>query len=133
MDAYQEHVARKREPEAARAARSRAVPGPVKPRPRPEPERRVDGWAVFWAVALAVWLAVEVVFIAADTSDPETGDVCGIYLFESDDALREFRESELAKSIPIAYDAVDVRREAYDVLYELWPERGPYASARQSA
>jgi hypothetical protein len=65
--------------------------------------------------------------------DPATADVCGIYFFESDAALREFRESELATSIPTAYDAVDVRREAYDVLYELWPERGPYAGAPQSA
>lgn len=57
--------------------------------------------------------------------DGGTGDVCGIYFFESEDALAEFRETELARTIPTAYEAVDVRREAYEVLYPLWPERGP--------
>jgi hypothetical protein len=59
--------------------------------------------------------------------DPETGDVCGIYFFESDGALAAFRETELARTIPVAYDAVDVRREVYEVLYALWPGRGPLA------
>lgn len=58
--------------------------------------------------------------------DTTTGDVCGIYFFDSQDALMSFRETELARTIPSAYEAVDVRREAYDVLYALWPERGPY-------
>jgi hypothetical protein len=73
MDAYQEHVARKRQREAATAALPSAVPGQVEPGPTLEPERGVNGWAVFWAVALAVWLAVAVAFVAADTSDAETG------------------------------------------------------------
>ena len=60
--------------------------------------------------------------------DPETGAVCGIYFFETEDALRAFRETELARTIPSAYEAVEVRREVYDVLYPLWPERGPFAS-----
>jgi heme-degrading monooxygenase HmoA len=54
-----------------------------------------------------------------------TGDVCGIYFFESDEALSNFRASELAQTIPQAYEAIDVRREIYDVLYTLHPERGP--------
>jgi heme-degrading monooxygenase HmoA len=58
--------------------------------------------------------------------DGETGNVCGVYFFESEDALAEFRETELARTIPTAYEAVDVRREAYEVLYPLWPERGPF-------
>jgi heme-degrading monooxygenase HmoA len=58
--------------------------------------------------------------------DRETGDVCGIYFFECEDALAEFRETELARSIPATYEAIDVRREAYEVLYPLWPERGPF-------
>jgi hypothetical protein len=57
--------------------------------------------------------------------DGATGAVCGIYFFESTDALETFRESELAQTIPTAYEAVEVRREVYDVLYPLWPERGP--------
>ena len=61
--------------------------------------------------------------------DPDTGDVCGIYFFETDEALEAFRESELARTIPSAYEAFEVRREAYDVLYSLRPERGPFASA----
>ena len=64
--------------------------------------------------------------------DPETGDVCGIYFFESDEALRAFRETELARTIPSAYEATEVRREAYDVLYPLWPDRGPFASAESA-
>lgn len=58
--------------------------------------------------------------------DPETGDVCGIYFFESAEALAAFRESEIARTIASAYEAVDVRREVYDVLYPLWPDRGPF-------
>jgi hypothetical protein len=61
--------------------------------------------------------------------DPETGDVCGIYFFESGEALRSFRETELARTIPSAYEADEVRREAYDVLYPLRPEQGPFATA----
>lgn len=57
--------------------------------------------------------------------DPETGAVCGIYFFESQTALSEFRESELAKTIPTAYEAVEFRPEVYEVLYPLHPERGP--------
>jgi hypothetical protein len=57
--------------------------------------------------------------------DPATGDVSGIYFFESDDALAAFRDTELARTIPSAYEAIDVRREVYEVLYPLRPERGP--------
>lgn len=57
--------------------------------------------------------------------DPETGAVCGIYFFESKTALLEFQESELAKTIPTAYETTEFRPEVYDVLYPLHPERGP--------
>ena len=57
--------------------------------------------------------------------EPTSGDVCGIYFFESEATLAAFRETELAKTIPTAYEAVDVRREVYEVLFPLWPERGP--------
>jgi Putative mono-oxygenase ydhR len=56
--------------------------------------------------------------------DEATGDVCGIYFFESEEQLAAFRETELARTIPAAYEAIDVRREVYEVLYPLWPERG---------
>jgi hypothetical protein len=60
--------------------------------------------------------------------DDATGEVCGIYFFENEEALAAFRETELAQTIPAAYEAIDVRREAYDVLYPLWPERGPLSA-----
>ena len=57
--------------------------------------------------------------------DEATGDVCGIYFFENKEALTTFRDTELAKTIPTAYEATDVRREIYEVLYPLRPEKGP--------
>lgn len=61
--------------------------------------------------------------------DRATGDVCGIYFFDSLESMVAFRESDLARSIPEAYEARDVRRETYDVLYSLRPERGPLPTA----
>ena len=58
--------------------------------------------------------------------DDATGALCGIYFFENQAALDAFRETELAKTIPTAYEAVEIRREVYDVLYPLRPERGPF-------
>lgn len=60
--------------------------------------------------------------------DPETGDWCGIYFFESGGALAAFRESELAKSIPEAYEATDVRPEVYEVMYRLRENASPVSS-----
>jgi Putative mono-oxygenase ydhR len=65
--------------------------------------------------------------------DRATGDVCGIYFFESEEALDTFRETELARTIPAAYEAIDVRREVYDVLYTLRPERGPFVQVEGAA
>ena len=58
--------------------------------------------------------------------DDATGDVCGIYFFENKESLAAFRDTELAKTIPTAYEATDVRREVYEVLYPLRPEKGPF-------
>ena len=60
--------------------------------------------------------------------DEATGAVCGIYFFESQEALAAFRETELAKTIPTAYEVAEFRPEVYEVLYPLRPERGPFAS-----
>lgn len=57
--------------------------------------------------------------------DEATGEACGIYFFENKEALAAFRETELAKTIPAAYEATDIRREVYEVLYPLRPELGP--------
>lgn len=59
--------------------------------------------------------------------DSETGAVCGIYFFESSAALNAFRESELAKTIPTAYEVTEFRSEAYELLYPLRPENGPFS------
>ena len=53
--------------------------------------------------------------------------------FESDVTLAAFRESKLASTIPTAYEATEVRREIYDVLYPLRPERGPLAEAQAAS
>jgi hypothetical protein len=66
--------------------------------------------------------------------DRATGEVCGIYFFESQEALDAFRETELARTIPAAYEALEVRREVYEVLYSLRPDRGPFEqSSRHTA
>jgi hypothetical protein len=57
--------------------------------------------------------------------DETTGEVCGIYFFENKQALAAFRETELARTIPTAYEATDIRREVYEVIYPLRPEEGP--------
>ena len=57
--------------------------------------------------------------------DESTGAYCGIYFFESQEALNAFRETDLAKTIPAAYEAVEVRPEVYEVLYSLRPDAGP--------
>lgn len=59
--------------------------------------------------------------------DPATGDVCGIYFFKDKKSLIDYRDSELAKTIPAAYEATDVRREVYEVMFPLHPDRGPIA------
>jgi len=58
--------------------------------------------------------------------DEATGDACGIYFFKDEKALASFRESELAKTIPAAYEAQDVRPEVFDVLFPLYPDKGPH-------
>lgn len=57
--------------------------------------------------------------------DPDSGDMCGIYFFESRAALEAYRDSELAKTIPQAYEATDVRREVFEVLFPLRAGVGP--------
>jgi hypothetical protein len=59
--------------------------------------------------------------------DETSGAYCGVYFFEDKAALVAFRESELARTIGSAYEAVEVRPEVYDVLYPLRPEQGPLA------
>ena len=37
------------------------------------------------------------------TRDRETGEYAGIYIWDGEESLREFRESDLARTIPAAY------------------------------
>lgn len=61
--------------------------------------------------------------------DHSTGNACGIYFFESQEALAAYRDTELAKTIAAAYEATEVRPELYEMLYPLWPDRGPIPAA----
>jgi heme-degrading monooxygenase HmoA len=52
--------------------------------------------------------------------DPESGEVAGLYLWESTDAFTEYRESELRASIAEAYQAEgEPRVEVYRVFKTL--------------
>lgn len=53
--------------------------------------------------------------------DAETGEICGVYLFESQAALDAFRMSELAGATREAYQVQSGRVERYDVLFTLHP------------
>lgn len=49
--------------------------------------------------------------------DPSTGEIAGLYLWKTPEALAEYKESELRATIAEAYQAVgDTRVEAYRVL-----------------
>lgn len=56
--------------------------------------------------------------------DETSGDACGVYFFSDGKALADFRETELAQSIPAAYEALEVRPEVFDLLFSLYPENG---------
>lgn len=52
--------------------------------------------------------------------DPATGEIGGLYLWESPDALAEYRGSELRATIAEAYQAIDEPRvEVYRVIKTL--------------
>jgi heme-degrading monooxygenase HmoA len=57
--------------------------------------------------------------------EPETGEYGGIYVWEDEDAMRDFRESDLAGTIPAAYRVEGQPRvEVFEVVSVLRPERG---------
>lgn len=52
--------------------------------------------------------------------DPASGEIGGLYLWESPGALAEYRESELRATIAEAYQAIDEPRvEVYQVIRTL--------------
>src|SRR5215218_4120717 len=56
--------------------------------------------------------------------EPDSGAFCGCYIFDSEESRQAFRQSELARTIPAAYQfaaaAEEVRVEAYEVLFPLY-------------
>ncbi len=55
----------------------------------------------------------------------ETGEHGAVYVWESEGALRMFRDSELARTIPTAYRVVgEARAETAEVVLLLRPEAG---------
>lgn len=56
----------------------------------------------------------------------ESGAFCGCYLFGSEESRQAFRQSELARTIPIAYQSDKVWVETYEVLLPLY-EAPPFA------
>jgi hypothetical protein len=52
--------------------------------------------------------------------EPDSGAFCGCYLFDSEESRQAFRQSDLARTIPVAYQAEEVHVEAYEVLFPLY-------------
>lgn len=52
--------------------------------------------------------------------EPESGAFCGCYLSDSEESRQAFRQSELARTIPVAYQSDEVRVEVYEVLLPLY-------------
>lgn len=64
--------------------------------------------------------------------DPDSGAFCGCYLFDSEESRQAFRIGELARAIPAAYQAEELRVDPYEVLLPLmrspsWQGRPPGA------
>ena len=55
-----------------------------------------------------------------------TGEWCGVYIFESEESLLQYRASELARSIPPTYQLDGPPRvEILEMLFPLRPEARP--------
>jgi hypothetical protein len=52
--------------------------------------------------------------------EPDSGAFSGCYIFDSEESRQAFAQSELARTIPAAYQAEEVRVEAYEVLFPLY-------------
>jgi len=52
--------------------------------------------------------------------EPQSGAFCGCYIFDSEESRQALRQSELTRTIPGAYQAEEVRVEAYEVLFPLY-------------
>ena len=54
--------------------------------------------------------------------DSQSGAFCGCYIFDAEDSRQAFCQSELARTIPAAYQAEEMRMEGYEVLFPLYEE-----------
>jgi len=52
-----------------------------------------------------------------------TSELCRISIFESDEALRAFEDSDLGQTTAAAYKADSIRAETFEVLFPLHAER----------
>ncbi|MBI4456030.1 MAG: YdhR family protein [Acidobacteria bacterium] len=56
--------------------------------------------------------------------DSQTGEYGGIYLWDSEESMNKFRQSELARGTPISYKVVGQPRvEVYEMVLPLRPEK----------
>ena len=51
--------------------------------------------------------------------EPTTGEIAGLYLWDSPDSLAEFRDSDLRKTIAKAYEAVGAPRVEVFQIFEI--------------
>ncbi len=54
--------------------------------------------------------------------EQQSGAFCGCYVFDSEGSREAFVGSELARTIPAAYEAQELRVEGYEVLFPLYEE-----------
>ena len=52
--------------------------------------------------------------------EPDSRAFCGCYIFNSEESRQAYAQSELARTIPSAYRAEEVRVEVYEVLFPLY-------------
>jgi Putative mono-oxygenase ydhR len=57
----------------------------------------------------------------------DSGAFCGCYIFDSEASRQAFLQSDLARTIPIACQAEEVRIGAYEVIFPLNEEALPLA------
>jgi len=63
--------------------------------------------------------------------DGKTGEYGGVYVWDSEESMLKYRESELARTTPGAYQLEGQPRvETLDVLFPLWPEEPAAAWAQ---
>ena len=64
--------------------------------------------------------------------EPSSEAFCGCYIFDSEESRQAFAQSELARTIPAAYQAEEVRVETYEVLFPLHEMPHPVGHAQHT-